>query len=108
MVWIRSSPFLMGILLMIVTFYFRRAADISFVADANSLLRITPLKVLSLSCRYALHLVLGKLFIFRLFFSLPPASHLDKQIYVLYFPYVFNVDLVAITFSIKKEKKLAE
>ena len=58
LVWIRSSPFLMDILFIFITPYFPRADAISSsVANANSLLPITPLEVLSFSCRYALHLV---------------------------------------------------
>ena len=40
---------------------FPRAANISAVANANSLLLITPLEVFSFSCGYALNLVLWKL-----------------------------------------------
>ena len=47
-----SLPFLMEILPMFVTPCFPRADAISsFVANANSLLLITPLEVLSFSCR---------------------------------------------------------
>ena len=42
---------------MFVTPCFSRADAISSVANANSLLLITPLEVLSFSCGYALHLV---------------------------------------------------
>ena len=50
LVWIRSSPFRMEILLIFVTPFFPRADAISSsVANANSLLLITPLEVLSFS-----------------------------------------------------------
>ena len=50
--------FLMEILFIFVTPCFPRADAISSsVANANSLLLITPLEVLSFSCGYALHLV---------------------------------------------------
>ena len=58
---------------MFVTPCFPRAADISSaVVNANSLLLITSLEVLSLSCGYALHLVLWKLFTFSMFSACPP------------------------------------
>ena len=58
LVWIRYSPFLMEILFIFVTRCFPRAdAILSSVANANSLLLITPLEVLGFSCEYALHFV---------------------------------------------------
>ena len=55
----------MDILFIFVTPCFPMADAISTsVANANSLLLITPLEVLSFSCEYALHLVEWKVFIF--------------------------------------------
>ena len=54
----------MEILLIFVTPYFPRAdAILSFVANANYLLLITPLEELSFSWGYALHFVVRKVFI---------------------------------------------
>ena len=60
--WLPFFPFKIVILLMFVTPYFPKVAVISSaVGKANFLLLITPLEVFSLSCGYALNLVLWKL-----------------------------------------------
>ena len=51
---------------MFMTSCFPRAADIFFVAKANSLFLITPLEVLSFSCGSALNLVVWNVFILNI------------------------------------------
>ena len=85
---------------MFVTSCFPRAAIISSAA-ANSLLLITPLDVFSLSCMYAQHLVVRKLFILSVLAI--STSKFPFHVFVTF----LEVALVAITFSIKKDENLA-
>ena len=85
LVWIRCSSFLMEILFIFVTPYLPRADAISSsVSNANSLLLITSLEVLIFSCRYALHLVVWKVFIFNLFSSCLQLSTLTSKLPFLF------------------------
>ena len=96
----------MEILFIFVTPYFPWADAISSsVVNANSLLLITPLEMLSFSCRYAQHLVLWKVFIFNVF-CLSPIVYLDKLPFLVFLT-VYGLALVDITFSIRKGENLA-
>ena len=109
MVWIRSSPFLMDILFIFVTPCFPRADAISSsVANANSLLLITPLEVLSFSCGYALHLVVWNVFIFNLFSACLRLSTSTSKLPFLVFLTVFGLAFVDIPFSIRKGENVAK
>ena len=70
----------MEILLIFVTPCFPKADAISSsVANANSLLLITPLEVVSFLCGYAMHFFVWNVLILNVF-CLTPAAHHDKQI----------------------------
>ena len=108
MVWIRCSPFLMEILFIFETPCFPRADAISSsVANANSLLLITSLEVLSFSCGYALHLVVWNIFMFNMFSVCLQLSTSTSKLPFLVFWTVFGLALVDITFSTRKEENLA-
>ena len=108
LVWIRSSPFLTDILFIFVTPYFPRADAISSsVTKANSLLLITPLEVLSFSCRYALHLFVWNVFIFNVFSACLQLSTSTSKLPFLVFITAFGLAHVDITFSMKKGENLA-
>ena len=108
LVWIRCSPFLMEILFIFVTPCFPRADAISSsVANANSLLLIILLEVLSFSCGYALHLVVRNVFIFNMFSICLRLFTSTSKLPFLVFLTVFGLALVGITFSIRKGENLA-
>ena len=96
------------ILLMFVTLCFPWAVDISSaVTKANTLLLITPLKVFSLLCRYALLLVVWKLFILKMISAcLWLSTSMSKFLFSVFLMF-WGVALVAITFSIEKGENLA-
>ena len=79
----------------------------SSVAMANSLFLITPLGVFSLSCGYTLHLVLWKLYIFRIFSAFLQLGTLTSKFMFLDFVRFFGVALDAINFSMRKGENLA-
>ena len=94
----------MEILFIFVTPCFLRAdAILSSVANANSLLLITPLEVLSFPCGYALHLVVWNVFIFNVFCLSTSTSKLPFLVFLTF----FRLALVDITFSIRKGENLA-
>ena len=80
---------------------------LSSVANANSLLLINPLEVLSFSCGYALHLVVRNVFIFNLFSACLWLSTSTSKLPFLVFLRVFKLALVDITFSMRKDENLA-
>ena len=79
----------------------------SVVAKVNSLLQITPLEMLSLSCEYALHFVVWKLFVFSMFSACLWLSTLTSRFLIFVFLIRLEAALVAITFSMKKRENLA-
>ena len=98
----------MEILFIFVTPCFPKADAISSsVANANSLLLITPLKVLSFSCGYALHLIVWKVFIFNMFSACLRLSTSTSKLPFLVFLTVFGLALIDITVSIRKGENLA-
>ena len=108
LVWIRCSPLLMEILFILVTPCFPRADAISSsVANANSLLLITPLEVLSFSCGYALHLVIWNVFIFNKFSACFQLSTSTSKLPFLVCLTVFGLALVDITCSMRKGEILS-
>ena len=108
LVWIRCSPFLMEIFFIFVTPGFPWADSISSsVANANSLLLINPLEVLSFSCGYALHLVVWNVFIFDMFSACLRLSTSTSKLPFLVFLTIFGLALVDITFSMRKGENFA-
>ena len=100
---VRSSPFLMEILLIFVNLSFLRADAISSsVASANSVLLITRFEVLSFSFRRM------KSFHFKYVFCLPPFVHINKQVSVPCLSTIFVLALIFVTFSKRKEDNLAK
>ena len=98
----------MEILLIFVTPCFSRADAISSsVVNANSLLLITPLEVVSCSCGYALHFVVWNVFIFKMFSACLRLSTSTSKLPSIVFLTVFGLALVEITFSITKGENLA-
>ena len=70
----------------------------SSVANANSLLLITPLEVLSFSCGYALHFVVWEVFIFNMFSAcLRLFTSINKLPFLVFFAFS-GVAFVEITF----------
>ena len=97
----------MEILFIFVTPCFPRANAISYsVANANSLLLITPLEVLSFSCGYALHLVVWNVFNFNMFSACFRLSTSTSKLPFFVFLTVFGLALVDITFSLRKGENL--
>ena len=92
--------FLIEILLMFVTPYFSRTPDIYFVvANANSILLKTPLKVLNLSYEYVLHFVEWEVFISNIFSLCLWLSTLTSTFPFLVYLTFLGVTLIAINFS---------
>ena len=89
---------------MFVTPCFPRADVIwSSVANANSLLLITPLEVLSFSCGYTQHLVVENFIILNVFCSLQLSNSTSKLPFLVFLT-VFRLGLVDITFSMRKTR----
>ena len=86
----------------------RADAISSSVANANSLLLITPLEVFSFSCGYALHLVVWNVFIFNMFSACIRLFTSTSKLPFLVFLTVFGLALVDITFSMRKGENLAK
>ena len=109
LVWIPWSPFLMEILFIFVTPCFPRSDTIlSPEANANSLLRIAPLEMLSFSCGYALHFVVWTVFIFYMFSAGLRLSTSTSKILFLVFLTVSGLALADITFSMRKDENLVK
>ena len=106
LVWICSSPSQCGFF-WCLSLHFPHTAVISEIAKANSLLLITPLEVFSLSWGYALHLVVWKLFILRMFLTCLQLFTSTSKFPFCVFSTFWGVTFVAITFSIKEEENMA-
>ena len=74
----------------------------SVIAKGNFLLLITPLDVFSLSCGYALHLAVWKIFIMRMFSACSSCSPRQASFHSLVIFTFCGVALVNNTFSIRK------